>query len=198
MRTLNDTLLERIREYIIEYQKEKGLSPSYRNIMKAMDMSSVSLVHRYIYELEKKGLIERTNLGNIATLPQLRRTGTTMTPLVGEIACGEPTSAVENIEESFPLPKALFGEGELYMLRTFGDSMIDAGIEKDDLIVIRKQDHAKDGDIVVALADGNNTLKRYFSRNGQIILHPENKTMKDILPRECHIQGVLVSCIKMY
>ncbi len=198
MRTLNSELLERMKAYIIEYQREKGLSPSYRNIMSAMNMSSLNLVQRYVLKLEKDGHIRRTNLGNIATLPQLKRTGTTMTPLVGDIACGEPTHAVENIEESFPLPKALFGEGDLYMLRTFGDSMIEVGIRKDDLIVVRKQDFANDGDIVVALADGCNTLKRYYRRNGRIVLHPENSTMKDILPRECQIQGVLVSCIKMY
>ena len=198
MRTLNEKTLAKMQEYILAYQKEKGLSPSYRNIMKAIGMSSVSLVQRYVFELEKKGLIRRTNLGNIATLPQLKRTGTTMAPLLGEIACGEPTHAVENIEESFPLPKSLFGDGELYMLRTFGDSMIEVGIHKDDLIVVRKQDYANDGDIVVALADGKNTLKRYYRRNGQIILHPENRTMKDIKPVECQIQGVLVSCIKMY
>ncbi len=198
MRTLNDNLLERMRTYIIEYQKEKGLSPSYRNIMRAMDMSSVSLVQRYVLELEKKGLIKRTNLGNIATLPQLRRTGTTMTPLVGEIACGQPVDSFENIEESFPLPKALFGDGELYMLRTFGDSMIDIGIKKNDLIVVKKQNSAENGDIVVAMVNGATTLKRFYRKDGKIILHPENSEMKDIILKECEIQGVFVSCIKMY
>ncbi len=198
MRTLNNSLLERMRTYIIEYQKEKGLSPSYRNIMKAMDMSSVSLVQRYVLELEKKGLIKRTNLGNIATLPQLRRTGTTMTPLVGEIACGQPADSFENIEESFPLPKALFGDGELFMLRTFGDSMIDIGIKKNDLIVVKKQSTAENGDIVVAMVNGATTLKRFYRKDGKIVLHPENSEMRDIILKECEIQGVLVSCIKMY
>ncbi len=198
MRTLNDSLLERMREYIIEYQKERGLSPSYRNIMKAMNMSSVSLVQRYVLELEKKGLIKRTNLGNIATLPQLRRTGSTMTPLVGEIACGQPVDSFENIEASFALPKALFGDGELFMLRTFGDSMIDIGIKKDDLVVVKKQSTAENGDIVVAMVNGSTTLKRFYRKDGKIILHPENSEMKDIIVKDCEIQGVLVSCIKMY
>ncbi len=198
MRTLNDSLLERMREYIIEYQKERGLSPSYRNIMKAVNMSSVSLVQRYVLELENKGLIKRTNLGNIATLPQLRRTGSTMTPLVGEIACGQPVDAFENIEASFALPKALFGDGELFMLRTFGDSMIDIGIKKDDLVVVKKQSTAENGDIVVAMVNGSTTLKRFYRKDGKIILHPENSEMKDIIVKDCEIQGVLVSCIKMY
>ena len=76
--------------------------------------------------------------------------------------------------------------------------MIDAGINKDDLLVIRKQESANDGDIVVALVNGNNTLKRLYRRNGKIVLHPENKTLEDIIVDSCKIQGVLVSCIKRY
>ncbi len=198
MRTLNQDTLDKIQEYIIEYQKQKGKSPSYREVQREMKMSSLNLVQRYILRLEKDGRIERTRLGNIATLPQLRRTGTTMTPLVGEIACGQPVDAIQNIEESFALPKSLFGDGELFMLRTFGDSMIDIGIKKNDLIVVRKQNTAENGDIVVAMVNGATTLKRFYRRNGKIVLHPENSEMKDIILRDCEIQGVLVSCIKMY
>ena len=84
------------------------------------------------------------------------------------------------------------------MLRAFGDSMIDAGINKDDLLVIRKQQEANDGDIVVALTNGENTLKRLYHKGRIIVLHPENKTMKDIEVTNCEIQGVLVGCIKTY
>ena len=122
----------------------------------------------------------------------------TIVPLVGEIACGEPNYGVENIEESFALPKALFGDGDLFMLRTFGNSMTDAGINKGDLIVLRRQNTADDGEIVVALVDGNTTLKRLYHRDGKIVLHPENKRMKDIIVDECAVQGVLVGCIKTY
>ena len=76
--------------------------------------------------------------------------------------------------------------------------MIDIGINKDDLLVIRKQEYAEDGEIVVALTNGDNTLKRLFHRNGKIVLHPENKTMSDIIVKNCEIQGVLVGCIKTY
>ena len=105
---------------------------------------------------------------------------------------------MENIEESFALPRSIFGNGDLFMLRTFGDSMIDIGIKKDDLVVIRKQNTAEDGEIVVAMINGETTLKRIFRRNGKVILHPENKEMKDIVVKDCEIQGVLVSCIKIY
>lgn len=118
--------------------------------------------------------------------------------MVGEIACGQPNFAVENIEESYALPEALFGSGDLFMLRTFGDSMIDIGIRKGDLIVIRKQNTADDGEVVVAMVNGETTLKRLYRDGKDIILHPENKKMKDIRVKSCEVQGVLVSCIKMY
>lgn len=198
MRTLNQDTLSQMQEYIITYQKEYGRSPSYRQVQKAMNMSSLNLVQRYVLALEKDGRIERTRLGNISVLPNLKPSGLTITPLLGEIACGQPVDAVENIEESFALPRSIFGNGELFMLRAFGDSMIDIGIKKDDLVVIRKQQTALDGEIVVAMVDGATTLKRIFHKNGKIILHPENSTMKDIIVPHCEIQGVLVSCIKIY
>ena len=198
MRTLNQETLDKMEKYIVDYQRANGLTPSYRNIMRELSMSSLNLVQRYVLALESQGKIERTNLGNIKVLPQLSRSGTTMAPLVGDIACGPPNFAVEQIEESYALPNALFGNGELFMLHTFGDSMIDVGINPGDLIVVRKQNYANDGDIVVAMVNGETTLKRLFHDDKYVILHPENKEMKDIRVKKCVVQGVLVSCIKMY
>ena len=198
MRTLNTTTLDNMESFIIDYQKRKGKSPSFREVMKALNMSSLNLVRTYILALENSGRIERTRLGNIDMLPKLRPSGMAIAPIVGTIACGQPVDAVENIEESFALPRSIFGNGDLFMLRTFGDSMIDIGIKKDDLVVIRKQNTADDGEIVVAMINGETTLKRIFRRNGKVILHPENKEMKDIVVKDCVIQGVLVSCIKIY
>ncbi len=200
MRTLNQERLASIEQYIMEYQKENGQAPSYRQIMNAMNMSSLNLVQRYVKALENEGRISRTKLGNIDVLPQLKPGGSTMAYLVGDIACGSPTEAIENIEECYALPKALFGDGELFILRTYGDSMIDVGIKKNDFIVVRQQNTANDGDIVAALVNGESTLKRIYHKGSKIVLHPENKTMKDIVvnAEDCIIQGVLVSCIKMY
>ena len=198
MRTLNKNTLCRMEQYIHEFQTENGRSPSYRNIMHARGMSSLNLVQRYVLALENDGRIKRTRLGNIELPAKLDTGEMAIAPLVGQIACGEPCFEVENIEESFALPRSVFGSGDLFMLRAFGDSMIDAGINKGDLLVIRKQQEANDGDIVVALTSGNNTLKRLYHRNGKIVLHPENKTMKDIIVSNCEIQGVLVGCIKTY
>lgn len=198
MRTLNEETLRRMEEYIRERQLKDGLSPSYRRIMHALGMSSLNLVQRYVLALENQGRIRRTRLGSIA-LPKRLDTGKNkITPLVGDIACGQPSFAEENIEASYALPEAIFGKGELFMLHTHGDSMIDAGIREGDLIVVRKQNTADDGQIVVALIDGEATLKRLFHRNGKIVLHPENRQMQDIVVENCEIQGVLVSCIKMY
>lgn len=198
MRTLNKNTLCRMEQYIHEFQTENGRSPSYRNIMHAMGMSSLNLVQRYVLALENDGRIKRTRLGNIELPAKLDTGEMAIAPLVGQIACGEPCFEVENIEESFALPRSVFGSGDLFMLRAFGDSMIDAGINKGDLLVIRKQQEANDGDIVVALTSGNNTLKRLYHRDGKIVLHPENKTMTDIIVSNCEIQGVLVGCIKTY
>ena len=198
MRTLNEETLRRMEEYIRERQRKDGVSPSYRRIMHALGMSSLNLVQRYVLALENQGRIRRTRLGSIA-LPKRLDTGKNkITPLVGDIACGQPSFAEENIEASYALPEAIFGKGELFMLHTHGDSMIEVGIREGDLIVVRKQNTADDGQIVVALMDGEATLKRLFHRNGKIVLHPENRQMQDIVVDNCEIQGVLVSCIKMY
>ena len=214
MRTLNPNTLERVENYITEYQKKNGKSPSYRQIMHGVGMSSLNLVQRYVLALEREGRIERTRIGNISVPPKLKPSGVAIAPLVGSIACGQPVDAVENIEESFALPRSIdavenieesfalprsiFGNGDLFMLRTFGDSMIDAGISAGDLLVLRQQDYADEGEIVVALVGEDATLKRFYKKGHKIVLHPENKTMKDIIVDDCQIQGVLVSCIKIY
>ena len=198
MRVMSEETKSAVLEYNIAYQREHGMSPSFRNIMHALNLGSLATVQRYVKQLESEGRLKRTGLGNIQPLPQLYKGETALVPLVGEIACGEPCFEVENIEESFALPRSVFGGGELFMLRAFGNSMIDAGINKGDLLVIRKQETAEDGEIVVALVNGENTLKRIYHKNGKIRLHPENKEMEDIVVKKCEVQGVLVSCIKMY
>ena len=198
MRILKDDILEKVAQYNIDYQKEHGRSPSYREIMHALNLGSLATVQRYVRALVKADRIEVTDAGNISPLPQLMGGESKVVPLIGEIACGEPLFAVENIEESYTLPKSLFGDGELFMLTAKGNSMIDAGISKGDLLVIRRQTAADDGDIVVALIDNDATLKRIYHKDGKIILHPENKQMNDIVLDKCNVQGVLVGCIKKY
>lgn len=198
MRVLDKATMQRVEEYNLNYQREYGKSPNFRQIMRDLNLGSLATVQRYVIALENEGKIKRTNIGKIAPFQPLKQSGITLTPLVGNIACGQPSFAVEQIEESFALPKAIFGNGKLFMLRAFGNSMVEAGINKGDLLVLRQQNYADDGEIVVALLDGNATLKRLYHRGGEIILHPENKEMQDIVVKNCEVQGVLVSCIKMY
>ena len=115
-------------------------------------------------------------------------------PILGEVACGIPKFAEESIEEYVRLPVALFGRGSFFILRAYGDSMIEAGIDDGDLVLIRQQDAAEEGQIVVALIDDEATLKRFYPEpeNHRIRLHPENPHMADIFVDRCEIQGVAV------
>lgn len=174
MRTLNTTTLDNMERFIIDYQKRKGKSPSFREVMKALNMSSLNLVRTYILALENSGRIERTRLGNIDMLPKLRPSGVAITPIVGSIACGQPVDAVEQIEESVTLPRAIFGGGDLFILHTHGDSMIDIGIKHGDLVVIRKQNTAENGDIINTLTHytylGNGTFSGAIPKGGGVYI----------------------------
>ncbi|MBQ8641142.1 MAG: helix-turn-helix domain-containing protein [Clostridia bacterium] len=118
--------------------------------------------------------------------------------LLGSIACGPFNFGEENILETYRFPKAFTGDGEFFLLRTFGESMIEAGIEPGDLVLIRQQNTAHPGDIVVVSAGDETTLKRYYPEpdKKRIRLHPENAGMDDIYVTECVIQGVAVKVIK--
>ncbi len=198
MKTLNKDTLQKVREFNVEYQQEHGNTPSYRQIMNALKLGSLATVRRYVMELESQGVLKRSEIGKIIPMPKLRKGNVVLAPLVGSIACGIPNPSEENYEDTYALPIDIFGSGKLFMLHAEGNSMTEVGISPGDLLVLRKQSCADDGEIVVALVDGETTLKRLYRRNGKIVLHPENKQMKDIIVDDCDIQGVLVSCIKKY
>ena len=198
MKTLNEETLQRVKQFNIAYQQEHGISPSYRQIMNALHLSSLATVRRYVIALENQGILKRSELGKIVPLPKLQKGNFVLAPLVGSIVCGIPNLSEQNYEDTFALPTDIFGKGEFFMLHADGNSMIEAGISPGDLLVLRKQNSAEDGEIVVALIDGETTLKRLYHKDGKIVLHPENKRMKDIVVDNCSVQGVLVSCIKKY
>lgn len=198
MKTLNEETLQRVRKFNIAYQQEHGITPSYRQIMHALNLGSLATVRRYVMELENQGVLKRSEIGKIIPMPKLEKGNFVLAPLVGSIVCGIPNPSEENYEDTYALPTDIFGKGLLFMLHAEGNSMIEAGISPGDLLVLRKQDSADDGEIIVALVDGETTLKRLYHRNGKIILHPENRRMKDIVVDKCDVQGVLVSCIKKY
>lgn len=198
MKTLNQEILERVKEFNILYQQEHGLSPSYRQIMNALKLGSLATVRRYVLELENQGVLTRSEVGKIIPIPKLEKGKMILAPLVGSVVCGMPNPSEENYEDTYALPTDIFGNGKLFMLHAEGNSMIEVGVSPGDLLVVRKQDSANDGEIVVALVEGETTLKRLYHKNGKIVLHPENRQMEDIIVNNCDIQGVLVSCIKIY
>ena len=189
--------MKAICDFVEEYQFEYHRTPSMDLIAEAVGTVK-SNVYKYLGEMERLGMIDRdgrsiTVHSKVHSSPKLNRV-----PILGNVSCGTPEYAEENYEEYVPLPAALFGEGEFFILRASGTSMIEAGIELGDLVVVRKQNTAEEGDIVVALVENETTLKRFYldEKRQCVRLHPENRKMKDIFVKSCYIQGVAQHVIK--
>lgn len=192
---------QRVLDYVREQIKKDGYAPSVRDICKALDLKSTSTVHGYLARLEKKGLIQKAAL-KPRTLRIVGEEGEREedkgfytskemvdVPIVGRVTAGMPILAVENIEDSFPLPIDFVGNSESFMLKVRGDSMIDAGILDGDLVLVRKQNTAENGDIVVALIEDEATVKKFYKEKGFIRLQPQNQFMQPILVPTCTILG---------
>lgn len=187
-----------ITQAIEEFFFENKRAPSITEIVKKVGHSR-STVHAYLQEMNSEGTICYD--GKVLSTPVIVKAdaGTVLTPVLGSVICGEPQYEEQNFEEYIALPTALFGKGQFFLLRAKGESMIEASINPGDLVVVRKQNTAKDGDIVVALVNNETTLKRFYSDKEKqcIRLHPENKTMEDIYTQQCYIQGVAQHIIKI-
>ena len=197
MRRRNVELMNRIIEFAEQYYLENSSSPSVRTIADRFEIG-VSTAYRYLLEMDERGLItyDGKRISNDRIEKLNSNSGVIRAAVVGSIACGIPNLAEENVEEYVSLPRSMFGDGEFFILRANGESMIDAGIETGDLVVIRKQACAEDGQIVVALVEDEATLKRLYRDKGKVRLHPENRAMDDIIVDDCIIQGVAVKVIK--
>lgn len=198
MRTKDEQLFATIMSFIDSYTEENGCSPTVREISEATEISR-STVARYLQELIAGGRVMSNGRRSYVTdTERLYRRDFIRVPLLGEVACGLPVYAEENIEDYVQLPTALFGSGDFYMLRANGYSMIDVGITSGDYVLIRRQDTAEPGEIVVALVEDEATLKRYYPEpeRHRIRLHPENKVMDDIYVPHCEIQGIAVKVLK--
>lgn len=198
MRTKNNAYFDRIEDFIKCYYEENGLSPSMREISSGVGISCAT-VQRYLAEMRESGRISYNGHRSLVTeKTSFSRSDFLNVPVLGRVSCGLPKYAEENIEERINLPAALFGRGDFYILYASGDSMIEAGINDGDMVLIRVQNTAEVGDIVVALIDDEATLKRYYPDHvhGRIRLHPENRNMDDIIVKDCAIQGVAVKLIK--
>ena len=197
MRRRNIELMNCIIEFAEQYYLENSSSPSVRTIADKFGIG-VSTAYRYLLEMDERGLItyDGKRISNDRIEKLNSNSGVIRAAVVGSIACGIPNLAEENVEEYVSLPRSMFGDGEFFILRANGESMIDAGIETGDLVVIRKQTCAEDGQIVVALVEDEATLKRLYREKGKVRLHPENRAMDDIIVDDCIIQGVAVKVIK--
>ena len=192
---------QRVLDYVREQIKKDGYAPSVRDICKALDLKSTSTVHGYLSRLGKKGLIQKAalkprTLRIVGEEPEREEdkgfyTSKEMVdvPIVGRVTAGMPILAVENIEDSFPLPIDFVGNSESFMLKVRGDSMIDAGILDGDLVLVKKQNTAENGDIVVALIEDEATVKKFYKEKGFIRLQPQNQFMQPILVPTCTILG---------
>ncbi|MFC4354509.1 transcriptional repressor LexA [Chryseomicrobium palamuruense] len=192
---------EDILAFIKDEVRKKGYPPSVREIGEAVGLASSSTVHGHLARLESKGLIRRDPTKPRAIeileedqLQDISPAAVVQVPLVGKVTAGQPITAIENIEEFFPLPTT-FGslDDQLFMLEIMGDSMIEAGILNGDYVVVKQQNSANNGDIVVAMTEEDEaTVKRFFKEQNYFRLQPENSSMEPIIVDSVSILGKVV------
>lgn len=197
-----------ILDYIQACQDKNGFPPSVREIGAEVGLNSTSTVHYRLKKLEDLGYIRRDNSKNRAVKlirfsdgtenVQDSRSEFEMIPILGNIAAGKPITAIQEYEETFPLPKTYVRGRELFALRVKGDSMINAGIFNGDYIIVQHQTTADNGDIVVALVHDYEeaTVKTFYKEDGHFRLQPENDTMEPIYVKEVAIQGKVVGLFR--
>ena len=188
---------QEIFEFIKRYSSEHGYPPTVRDIGKAIGLTSSSTVHAHLANLEKLGVVRRdpTKPRALELLGQAAKKvvpGPSGLPVVGRVAAGAPVLAEENIEEYVNVPEIAGGDKGEYVLRVHGDSMKNAGILEGDFVVVRPQDTASDGEIIVALVGEEATVKRFFKESDHIRLQPENEAMDPIRVRDVQILGRVV------
>ena len=203
---------EKLLKFIINYQKQNNVTPSFDEMKDGLDLKSKSGIHRIVSALEERGYIKKLNnraraieiiknVNLIDTESGKNKNNIISIPILGKIAAGLPIEAISDNTNYIELPQTLLKKGEYFILNVEGDSMIEAGIFDGDQVVIRKANDANNGEIVVALIDNNEaTLKRIFKRGQQVALQPENSNYKTVIygPDRIQIQGVLKHLIRSY
>lgn len=191
-----------ILDYIRQEIRERGYPPSVREIGEAIGLSSSSTVHGHLARLEEKGFLRRDpdkpRAIEVTGERQLRQQRFVSVPLIGRVTAGQPVLAVENIEETYSLPYDLIHGESVFMLRVEGESMVNAGIHDGDLVLVRSQDSATNGEIVVALLDDEATVKRFYHEGGQVRLQPENSAMEPIFTKDVRVLGKVVGLFRQF
>ncbi|MGI6113596.1 MAG: transcriptional repressor LexA [Mahellales bacterium] len=209
---MSDTLSKkqkRILDFIKSEIEKKGYPPSVREICDGVGLKSTSTVHGYLTRLEKKGFIRRDATkprtievlqeGSCDYAPSYAPSKEMISvPIVGKVTAGQPILAVENIEDTFPLPYNFLQTGDTFILRVAGESMINAGILDGDYIIVKQQPVAQNGDIVVALLDDEATVKRFYKERDHIRLQPENPNMDPIIVKNVGIIGKVIGLLRRF
>lgn len=199
-----------ILEFIKEQQIKKGFPPSVREICSAVGLKSTATIHARLKKLEDHGLILRDSSKNRSIkVVELMKNGAEKQqpvyngdkyidiPVYGNVAAGSPITAIDEVLGSFALPMSFANNRDLFMLKISGESMINAAILDGDMVIVEKTDTARNGDIVVALLDGENaTVKTFYKENGHIRLQPENDSMEPIIVTELKILGKVVGVFR--
>ncbi|MDO4301740.1 MAG: transcriptional repressor LexA [Clostridia bacterium] len=204
--------LTEMQSKIYEYIKseiKKGITPSIREICKAVGLSSTSSIHYHLDNLEQMGYISRPKskkrcieiLENDFYMDSIDTVNTpeySNVPIIGSVAAGLPILAEENIEGYFPVPITYLTNDKTFMLRIKGNSMINAGILNNDLVLVKQTTAAKDGEIIIALIDDSATCKTFYKENEYIRLQPENDSYEPIYVRDCNIIGKVIGLFRSY
>ena len=190
---------EQILSFITAQLAQKGYPPSVREICAAVGLRSSSSVHAQLTQLEEKGYIRRNPSKPRAIevlLPYQHTTSLVTVPVLGRVTAGAPILAVENREGNYTLPREFAGNGVSFLLRVRGDSMIEAGIFDGDLVLVRQQETADNGEIVVALLGDEATVKRFFREKDHIRLQPENECLEPIIVQDVRILGKVTGVLR--
>ncbi len=183
-------------DFIEKYMTENGYAPSVREICDGCGIPSTATCFNIMNELADKGLIVKSKVGANKRRSVSIKQNAVKVPLIGTVAAGEPIFAQENYEDFFSVPSNLFGTDDLFMLTVKGNSMIKIGMLNGDKVIVRKQETAENGEIVVALVDDSATVKRFYKRDGKFILHPENDDMEDFVYDNVSILGKVVGLLR--
>ena len=199
---------QEIWDFLVDYVDRHGYPPTVREIGEQVGLASPSTVHAHLANLERAGYLKRDptkpralELTGLHRQPGSRTSGAQALPLLGQIAAGGPLLAEQNVEDYVSMPEQLVRGGADFLLRVRGDSMIEAGIFDDDVVVVRKTETAANGDIVVALAGDDEatdeaTVKRFFREDGRVRLQPENSSLEPIYAQHIQILGKVVGVFR--
>ena len=192
---------------ILEYMKQeilnKGYPPTVRELCDAVHLKSTSSIHSHLETLEKNGYIRRDPskpraIEIVDDNFNLTRREVVNVPIVGSIAAGQPLLAIQNIDNYFPIPAEYMPNQSTFMLKVKGESMINAGIFDGDVILVKQQSTAKNGEMVAALVDDSATVKTFYKEDGHIRLQPENDNMEPIIVPDCQILGVVFGVFRFF